>query len=89
MLAYVLVHVTNPVFTPLTHLQTLQAVAGDAIKVHASNGGVRGEFNTSTELVIETSNAPIVVRADLLNGDERPTILRLKTSNGYVLRFAL
>ncbi|KAI0794307.1 hypothetical protein C8Q74DRAFT_568961 [Fomes fomentarius] len=59
-------------------------VAGDAIKVHASNGGVRGEFNTSTELVIETSNAPIVVRADLLNGDERPTVLRLKTSNGRI-----
>ena len=60
-------------------------MAGDNIRVGATNGSIRGSFNTSTALELRTANAPIEVFAGLMNGNERPTTLALETSNGYVL----
>ncbi|KAI0800247.1 hypothetical protein C8Q74DRAFT_1364019 [Fomes fomentarius] len=63
----------------------VNSVAGDTIKVLAANAVICGTFNTSTELELVTSNAPITVRANLLNGDTgRPTSLLLKTANGQI-----
>ncbi|RDX48573.1 hypothetical protein OH76DRAFT_1483681 [Lentinus brumalis] len=61
-----------------------ESVAGNLVLVKSSNGAIRGTYNTSTSLVLETSNAPISVSANLLNGNERPTVLYAKTSNGRV-----
>ena len=61
-------------------------MAGSHIHAHSKNSAIRGKFNTSTELELETANAPINVHANLASGDdEQPTHLILRTSNGYVL----
>ncbi|KAI0696204.1 hypothetical protein C8T65DRAFT_37507 [Cerioporus squamosus] len=62
----------------------VESVAGNLVLVKSSNGAITGTYNTSTSLVLETSNAPITVNANLLNGNERPTVLYAKTSNGRV-----
>ncbi|KAI0740773.1 hypothetical protein C8Q76DRAFT_791175 [Earliella scabrosa] len=63
---------------------TVDSVAGDNIRVGATNGSIRGSFNTSTVLELRTANAPIEVFAGLMNGNERPTTLALETSNGRI-----
>ena len=65
-------------------------MAGSHIHAHSKNSAIRGKFNTSTELELETSNAPINVHANLANGDDdEPTRLVLRTSNGYALSLPL
>lgn len=60
-------------------------MAGSHIHAHSKNSAIRGKFNTSTELELETANAPINVHANLASGDdEKATHLVLRTSNGYV-----
>ena len=62
-----------------------QSLAGNHIRAGTRNTPIRGKFNASTTLELETSNAPIEVEANLVNGDgEEPTRLVLKTSNRYV-----
>ena len=64
---------------------SLQSLAGNRVRVNTRNTSIRGKFNVSTTLDLETTNAPIDVEASLVNGDgEEPTRLILKTSNGYV-----
>ena len=63
----------------------LQSLAGNRIRANTRNTSIRGKFNVSTTLELETTNAPIDVEASLVNGDgEESTRLVLKTSNGYV-----
>ena len=63
----------------------LQSLAGNRVRVNTRNTSIRGKFNVSTALDLETTNAPIDVEASLVNGDgEEPTRLIIKTSNGYV-----
>ena len=63
----------------------MQSLAGNHISFHTSNGAIRGTFNTSTSIVLETANAPIGVHVDLINGHGGPpTRLTLKTRNGCV-----
>lgn len=52
--------------------------------LQASNAAIHGTFNASTSLVLKTTNAPIDVQVNLVNGNERPTTLTMNTSNGYV-----
>ena len=65
-------------------------MAGSYVRARSQNSAIRGKFNTSTELDLETSNAPINVQANLANdGGKEPTRLTFRTSNGYVSRLSL
>ncbi|PIL33801.1 hypothetical protein GSI_04426 [Ganoderma sinense ZZ0214-1] len=71
----------NTAHTPIT----VDSLAGSRIRAHSKNSAIRGKFNTSTELELETANAPINVHANLASGDdEEPTRLVLRTSNGHI-----
>ena len=61
-----------------------QSLASDVITVTTVNAAIHGTFNASESLVLKTANAPIVVRANLLNGDKNngnATHAVLSTSN--------
>ena len=55
-------------------------------QIHTTNGAIRGTYNTTTSLVLETTNAPITVHAGLTSGGSKaPTRAYIKSTNGYVL----
>ncbi|TBU46636.1 hypothetical protein BD309DRAFT_1078468 [Dichomitus squalens] len=63
----------------------VDSLAADRVRATTSNTAIRGKFNTSTTLELQTLNAPIVAEATLVNGrGEQPTRLILKTSNAHI-----
>ena len=63
-----------------------QSVAANRVAIRTTNAPIRGTFNASSALLLETANAPIVVRANLVNGaifgEGQPTVATLRTANG-------
>ena len=56
----------------------------DTITVQSRSGPITGTYNATTMLALNTANAPIAVRANLLGGSDRVIPLFLITSNRYV-----
>ena len=70
--------------------QSVQTLTGNNIALRTTNAAINGTFYASSSLTLETSNAAIVTRANLVNGaadedgDALPTRLSLITRNGCV-----
>lgn len=61
-----------------------ESLRGDSIKVEAGVGPITGTYNASNVLVLDTANAPISVRANLLGGEGQVVRLYMKTSNSFI-----
>ena len=63
-----------------------QSVAANRLAIRTSRAPIRGTFNASSSLLLETSYAPIAVHANLVNGavftHGQPTTAKLKTERG-------
>ena len=61
-----------------------QSVLGDVVEATTTNAGVRGNFNASMSLKLNTSNAPIEVNTVLTNAEgDMSTELVMRTQNWY------
>ncbi|KAF9476877.1 hypothetical protein BDN70DRAFT_147824 [Pholiota conissans] len=56
---------------PIT-VEALSAVKGH---VYTTNAGIRGSFNTTSSLILDTINGPIYARVGLRDEGERPTLV--------------
>ncbi|PIL33769.1 hypothetical protein GSI_04394 [Ganoderma sinense ZZ0214-1] len=61
-----------------------QGLRADDIKIEAGVGPITGTYNATSVLMLDTSNSPIAVRANLLGGAGRVVHLYMKTSNGFI-----
>ncbi|KAI1790402.1 hypothetical protein LXA43DRAFT_513251 [Ganoderma leucocontextum] len=61
-----------------------ESLRADAIKIESRIGPITGTYNATRVLVLDTANAPIMVRANLLGGDDHVVRLFIKTSNGLI-----
>ena len=64
--------------------ETVQGLRADDIKVEAGVGPIVGTYNATNVLILDTSNSPIAVRANLLGGAGRVVHAYMKTSNRCV-----
>jgi len=61
---------------------SVEGVFADSLKVHTTNGAIRGTFNTSDSLTLNTTNLPISVRIGAENGGSgKPTDVLMQTDN--------
>ncbi|KAF9479398.1 hypothetical protein BDN70DRAFT_878881 [Pholiota conissans] len=68
------------------HVESLSAVKG---LVHSSNAGIRGTFNTTSSLILETSNAPIAVAVGLNDDGKHPSLAAHTTNAHFDARLSL
>jgi len=62
------------------YVESLSAIQG---KVHTTNSGIRGTFNSTSSLILETTNGPINVAVGLHDEGNQPTLIA-HTTNGQL-----
>ncbi|RPD57429.1 hypothetical protein L226DRAFT_573459 [Lentinus tigrinus ALCF2SS1-7] len=61
-----------------------ETLAGEEVTLISTNSQVRGNFTVSKLLDIKTSNAPIIIRASLVNKESELTEMAIRTSNARI-----